>query len=62
MTKDKAIEVLARIAKDMEEDAIYYEGQDFNGRNVAEYFGKQGAAIAALATIIEKDLKQRKEI
>ena len=51
--KDK-IKVLDMIIKDTREDAEYYEGKSFNGRNVAEYFGKHGAAIAALAGIIKE--------
>lgn len=49
------IEVLEMIAKDMEDDATKFDGQPFNGKTVAEYFGNQGAAIAALSGII-KDL------
>ena len=47
--KVKKIKVLNMIAEDMKNDAIYYDGQPFNGKTVAEYFGKQGAAISALA-------------
>lgn len=54
----RKIEVLELIAKDMENDARHYEGLPFNGRNVAEYFGKQGAAIAALASIIKSILEE----
>ena len=36
----------------MEEDALNLENQPFNARVVGEYFGKQGAAIAALAKAI----------
>ncbi len=51
--KDKQIKVLKQIAKDMENDAKEFDGRPFNGRTVAEYFGNQGAAIAALATIVK---------
>ena len=50
---DSQIRILQMIAKDMEDDAKHYDGQAFNRRNVAAYFGKQGAAIAKLANIME---------
>ena len=53
MNKEKAIEVLGMIADDMEKDAKRFEGQQMTGRTVAEYFGCQGAAIAALAGIVK---------
>lgn len=52
-------EVSLQIAKDMADDAKYYEGMSFTGRNVAEYFGKQGAAIAALADITTELLNDK---
>lgn len=55
---DKRIEVLKMIAKDMEEDAKHFDGQPFNGRTVAEYFGNQGAAIAALSNVMLSILKE----
>ncbi len=55
---DKKLKVLKMIADDMENDAIEYEGKEFNGVNVAEYFGKQGAAIAALAKILSKVIEE----
>jgi len=56
---DKKIKTLKMIADDMKNDAEYYEGRDFNGRNVSEYFGKQGAAIAALANIMRSILEEK---
>ena len=53
----KAIEVLEMIAKDMKNDAKEFDGKPFNGRTVAEYFGNQGAAIAALANIVKSILE-----
>ena len=52
MDKARKIEVLKMIAEDAKNDAIYYEGRPFNGREVAEYFGKMGAMVATLANII----------
>jgi len=51
--KKRIIEVLDMIAEDVESDAKNFDGQPFNGRTVAEYFGNQGAAIRALANIIK---------
>lgn len=48
------------IAKDMKDDASYYEGLPFTGKNVAEYLGKQGAAIATLADIIKSSYATEK--
>lgn len=45
--------VLKDIDEDMRNDASAFDGKPFNGRTVAEYFGNQGAAIAALARIVE---------
>jgi len=45
----KQIEVLNMIAEDMKNDAAAFDGRPFDGKTVAEYFGKHGAAIAAIA-------------
>jgi len=52
------IKVLEMIAADMKNDAAKFDGCPFNGKTVAEYFGNQGAAIAALANIIQSILKK----
>ena len=46
--------VCREIAKDMEADMNEFEGKPFIGSNVATMFGRQAAAIAALALLIEK--------
>ncbi len=51
--KEKVTIVLEEIAKDMKADAERFDGQPFTGKTVAQYFGYQGAAIAALANIIK---------
>jgi len=51
------IKVLDMIAKDVEEDAAKFDGQPFNGKTVAEYFGNHGAAISALAKVIKSILE-----
>ncbi len=52
------IEVLEMMEKEMADDVRKFDGRPFsarwNGRTVAEYFGSQGAAIAALARIMEE--------
>lgn len=50
---DERFEVLEMIAQDAKDDAAYYDGKPLTGKVVAEYFGKHGASIAALATIIK---------
>ena len=57
----KQIEILEMIAIDMQQDAASFDGRPFNGRTVAEYFGNQGAAIAALANIVKSILMEAKE-
>lgn len=59
MNDKKIIEVLEMIAKDQADDAKNFEGAPFTGRVVAEYFGNQGAAIAALANIIKSLIESR---
>jgi hypothetical protein len=51
-TKERAAEICQTIADDMAADAKAFDGRPFDGRTVAEYFGNQGAAIAALAAIV----------
>ena len=54
----RAREACKEIAADMEADAKAFDGKPFNGRTVAEYFGNQGAAIAALAKILDNLLEE----
>jgi hypothetical protein len=51
------IKVLDMIADDMKNDAANFDGQSFNGKVVATYFGYHGAAITALAKITKLILK-----
>jgi len=60
MDIDKKIRVLKMIVEDMKNDAKNFDGRPFNGRTVSEYFGNQGAAIAALADILSATLSARK--
>ncbi len=55
----KRIKVLEMIARDMQKDAMEFDGRPFNGKTVAEYFGNHGAAIAALADIIKSILEEK---
>lgn len=54
MDKEEVAKVLDMIAQDQHDDAKNFEGKPLTGRVVAEYFGNQGAAIAALAKIIKQ--------
>jgi hypothetical protein len=45
-------EVMQMVVDDMASDAKAFDGKPFNGRTVAEYFGNQGAAIAAVAKAV----------
>lgn len=57
MDKERILEILKMIKEDTENDVNYYEGKEFNGQNVSEYFGKQAAAIVALANILQEVIK-----
>jgi hypothetical protein len=52
-TRRQVLQALEEIAADMKRDATQFDGRPFNGRTVAELFGNQGAAIAALARIVK---------
>ena len=61
MGDNKNIEVLEMIAEDMKNDAKNFDGRLFNGKTVGEYFGCQGAAIAALANIVKSIIHPTKK-
>jgi len=54
MKNEQLIKTLGMITQDMKDDATNFDGKEFNGRNVAVYFGNHGAAIAALADIVKQ--------
>jgi hypothetical protein len=54
------VKVLEMIADDMQNDARDFDGRPFNGKTVAEYFGNQGAAIAALADIVKSIIEEER--
>jgi len=54
MDKNKMIKVLKMIAYDVKADAKHFDGQPFDGKTVAEYFGHHGAAIATMANIVKE--------
>ena len=60
MNEDKIIKTLEMIVQDMADDAKNFDGKPFTGRTVAEYFGNQGAAIAALASIVREIVESRR--
>lgn len=45
--------VMDMVVEDQFHDADNFDGKPFNGRTVAEYFGNQGAAIAAIAKALK---------
>jgi len=55
---ERKIRVLDLIITNTSNDAKHFDGQPFNGKTVAEYFGNQGAAIVALANIIKEVIKE----
>ncbi len=61
MDKERTIEILTEIAEDMRKDAERFDGQPFTGKTVAEYFGCQGAAIAALTDTIKTLIQEEQK-
>ena len=57
----KEIKILEEIIKDTENDARYFDGRPFDGKNVAAYFGNHGAAIAALAGVVKSIIAKSEE-
>ena len=55
---EKRLNILKMIADDMKNDAKNFDGKPLTGRTVAEYFGNQGAAIAAIADIVRSILEE----
>lgn len=58
---ERKIKVLEMIAHDMAADAKNFDGRPFTGKTVAEYFGNQGAAIAALADIVKSIIEAKND-
>jgi hypothetical protein len=54
--RPRLVDICRTIAADMAQDAKDFDGKPFNGRTAAEYFGHQGAAIAALANALAEVL------
>lgn len=61
MDKERMLFILNLIADDMKKDAESFDGKPFDGKTVAEYFGNQGAAIAALSNILHLYIKEAKD-
>lgn len=49
---DKMIKVLKMISEDAKNDAIWFDGEPFNGKTLGTYLGNHGASISALAEIL----------
>lgn len=50
--------ICQNVIDDMEEDACSIDGKPFNGKTVAEQFGKNMAAIQALAKVCKAILEE----
>ena len=61
MDKVQLSKTLEMIAQDMKDDATNFDGKPFTGKVVAEYFGYQGAAIAALAGILKRVIEEKEK-
>ncbi len=55
---EKRIKTLDMIIEDMPRDVKELDGKPFTGSNVAGMFGKQAAAIQAMAMILKEQLDQ----
>jgi len=60
MDKAKHIKILEMVSWTSLAMSEGFDGQPFNGKTVAEYFGHQGAAVAALADILKSILEESK--
>lgn len=58
--EEKMVWILNEISKDAKRDVSESEGKAFNGRNVAEFNGKQNAMIQAIAKILIEVIKKEK--
>lgn len=59
--KERCIHVCGMVNKDLENDVQKMDGKPLTGRNVAEMFGYQAAAIKALSEILIEVLKSIKD-
>jgi len=60
--KWRIIGALQMVSEDMERDAKEFDRKPFDRITVAEYFGKHGAAIAAIADNLILIVKEEGEI
>jgi len=58
--KDRILEILDTISKDMKNDMKLLEGSSFNAKIVGTAFGNLAAAIDGLAKILHKVVKELK--
>lgn len=56
--KQKMVRTCERIMKDMDEDSAMLDGQPFSGRTMGRQFGRNMAAIYALAEICKSILDE----
>jgi len=55
--RNKIIKVMNMVAQDTKKDSENFDGKEFNGKNVATYFGNHGAAIKAVADAVKAILE-----
>lgn len=55
---ERLIEICRQVSADVENDAKHFDGQPFNGKTMATYMGNHGAAINALANVLERVVKE----
>lgn len=60
MKKDMKVlsDLMGMVIEDTKKDAKDFDGKPFDGKTVAEYFGNQGAAIAAIAESLNYVIKK----
>ncbi len=60
MNNERLIEIADKIVENTDKDMAEIDGKLFNINTIVEEFGKQGAAIRALANIIKAILNNQK--
>jgi len=62
MDKLKVIAILTMIRADLKSDLNWAEGRELTGKTVATMFGRQAAAIDAIANILTGILKGEEDV
>jgi len=61
MKLDRALEIVKKVQRDVEKDIKEVENKPFSAEVVSKLFGYQGAAIVAVAAILENLIIEIKE-